>query len=447
MGKNKKMTLWSLAWPIFIETALFMLLGFVDVLILSKYDDLAASSVTVANQAVSIATIIFTVVSSASAVLISQYLGAKQMQSASRIAALSLVLHLITGLLVSAIFLLFYNPILRFIGVEGKILEFGGQYLSIVGSVMFLQALMTAISVIIRNHGMTKISMYVTVGMNILNTIMDIVLVLGLFGLPKMGVVGVAFATSLSRFAGTVVLGIVLFTKVEKWSIFKLLKPIPGKDIRNIFKIGIPSAFESLMYNLSQIVITAIVLKYLTDTELITKTYVQNISMFFYVFAISIGQASQILIGHHVGAGQPDEAYRQGLRAFRQAILITITICAAGIVFRGQIMSVFTDDAAVIAFGSVLLFLELFLECGRTSNLVVISCLRGAGDVYFPTVCAIISMWVINVLGSYLLAVVLGWGVAGLWIAQATDEVLRGILMILRWRGGRWRTKSVVQKS
>ena len=76
MGEEKRLRLWSLAWPIFVETTLFMLLGFVDVFILSKYDDLAASAVGTANQAVSIVAIVFSVLSSASAVLISQYLGA-----------------------------------------------------------------------------------------------------------------------------------------------------------------------------------------------------------------------------------------------------------------------------------------------------------------------------------------------------------------------------------
>lgn len=76
----KELRLFNLAWPIFIETALFMLLGFVDVFVLSRYDDLAASSVNTANQAVSIITIVFTVISGASAVLISQYLGAKKVK-------------------------------------------------------------------------------------------------------------------------------------------------------------------------------------------------------------------------------------------------------------------------------------------------------------------------------------------------------------------------------
>lgn len=441
----KKLKLFNLAWPIFIETLLFMLLGFVDVFVLSKYDDLAASSVNTANQAISITTIVFTVISTASAVLISQYLGAKKRENASRIAALSITFHLVFGVLISLVFVLFSGPILSFIGAEGTVLEFASQYLSIVGGFIFLQALLSSMSVIIRNHGMTQISMYVTLGMNIMNTALDVIFVLGLFGFPKMGVMGVAVATTFSRIVGTVVLAVVLFKKVEKPSIFKLLKPFPKEDVKNIVKIGVPSAFETFLYNISQIVITSIVLNCLTNAELITKTYVQNITMFFYIFTVAISQASQIITGHLVGAKELDEVNRRAYRSYLYALAITMGISVLGIIFGRQLMGIFTKDTEVIAMGASLFIINIFLEAGRTTNLVIIGCLRGAGDVYFPTICAVFSMMLVSTLGSYIFAVVLNMGIYGLWIAIAADEVIRGILMLFRWRSGKWRTKGITK--
>ena len=442
----KQLKLFNLAWPIFIETALFMLLGFVDVFVLSRYDDLAASAVGTANQAVSIVTIVFTVISGASAVLISQYLGAEKRGNASRIAALSLTINFIFGIVISLGLVLFNRQILSFIGAKGQLLELSGQYLSIVGGFIFLQAVLSNASVIIRNHGLTKITMYVTVGMNIVNTGLDVLFVLGLLGFPKLGVTGVAIATTFSRIAGMIVLGIVLFTKVEKPSIFKLLKPFPKGDLKDIFKIGIPSALETFLYNLSQLVITSLVLNFLTEAELITKTYVQNITMFFYLFAVAIAQASQIITGHLVGAKKTDEAYRRGFRSYSFALAIAAGICVIGVILRSQLMGIFTADEAVITMGANILLINTVLEFGRTTNLVLIACLRGSGDVYFPTFCAIFSNWLISVLGSYLLAVVFGMGIYGLWIALAADECIRGIMMILRWKSRKWKTKRVVKE-
>ena len=442
----KQLKLFNLAWPIFIETALFMLLGFVDVFVLSRYDDLAASAVGTANQAVSIVTIVFTVISGASAVLISQYLGAEKRGNASRIAALSLTINFIFGIVISLGLVLFNRQILSFIGAKGQLLELSRQYLSIVGGFIFLQAVLSNASVIIRNHGLTKITMYVTVGMNIVNTGLDVLFVLGLLGFPKLGVTGVAIATTFSRIAGMIVLGIVLFTKVEKPSIFKLLKPFPKGDLKDIFKIGIPSALETFLYNLSQLVITSLVLNFLTEAELITKTYVQNITMFFYLFAVAIAQASQIITGHLVGAKKTDEAYRRGFRSYSFALAIAAGICVIGVILRSQLMGIFTADEAVITMGANILLINTVLEFGRTTNLVLIACLRGSGDVYFPTFCAIFSNWLISVLGSYLLAVVFGMGIYGLWIALAADECIRGIMMILRWKSGKWKAKRVVKE-
>lgn len=446
MEEKKQLKLFNLAWPIFIETALFMLLGFIDVFVLSKYDDLAASSVNTANQAVSIVTIVFTVISGASAVLISQYLGAENKKGASRIAALCITFNLAFGIIISALLVAFSKNILMFIGAKGQILEFASQYLSIVGGFLFLQSYLTAMAVIVRNHGMTKISMYVTVTMNIMNTVLDIVFVLGLFGVPKLGVAGVAVATTFSRIVGAIVLSIVLFTKVEKLSIFKLLKPFPFADVKNIIKIGVPSALETFLYNLSQLVVTAIVLNQLGDTELVTKTYVQNISMFFYIFAVSIGQASQIMTGHFVGAKKFDEAYKQGFKGYRNAILITIVASVVGILLRTQLMGIFTNDSEVIAMGSTIIMMNILLEMGRTTNLVIIACLRGAGDVFFPTGCAIFSNWLLSALGSFIL-VSMGFGIYGLWIALAADECVRGVLVLLRWKSRKWESKRIATVS
>ena len=437
----RPLTLPRLVWPMIIETILFMMLGMVDVLVISRYDDLAASSVNTANQALSVLTIVFTVISGAGGILITQYLGAGKRQDASRAAAISIALQLTAGIAVSLVLLFFGAPILMFIGARGDVLTFSQQYLSVVGGFMFFQAVLSSMTVIMRSHGNTKLPMLVTVGMNLVNTALDVILVPGLFGFPRMGIYGVAFATVLSRVLGCAVLGIFLFRSIEKPSCFKLLRPFPKKDVAKFFKVGIPSALETFLYNLSQLVITSIVLNCLTEKELIAKTYIQMITIVFYVFSVCIGQASQIIIGHLVGADKTDEAYRQGVRSHKAALLIAISASAIGIILRVPLISIFTSDAQVIGIASVVLIINLLLEFGRTTNLVLIACLRGAGDVFYPTICAIVSNWLISVLGAYLLAVTFGFGIYGMWIALALDECFRGVLMIIRWRSGKWKTK------
>ena len=184
---DKRMNLLSLTWPIFIENMLFMLLGFIDIFVLSRYNDVAASAVSAANQVISICNLVFSIISGATAILISQSLGAEKRQSASMIAALSLLFSTLIGLIVSALIAVFHRPLLAALGAQGDILEYGCEYLLIVGGFVFTQAILNSVTAILRSHGYTRISMYVTAIMNVLNAILDTAFVLGLFGLPSLG--------------------------------------------------------------------------------------------------------------------------------------------------------------------------------------------------------------------------------------------------------------------
>lgn len=441
----KKMSLFSLSWPIFIETLLFMMLGFIDVFALSQYDDLASASVGTANQVAGICNLLFSVTATASAVIIAQNLGAKNREKASETAALSIFFNFSIGIIVSVVLVIFNRPMLSALGAEGKVLDFGSEYLTIVGCFMFGQATLNSMNVVLRSHGYTRIPMYITIVMNIINTVLDLTFVLGWFGMPVLGVTGVALATTFSRLVGGTILVIIFFKKVEKPSIFKKLFPFPFKDFWQMLKIGIPAAFESINYNIAQLVVTSIALRFMTDNEYITRSYIQNITSTFYIFSQSIGQGSQILTSHRVGAGKYDEAYHGVWRGLLAGYGLTAVMCTLGVIFRSQLIGIFTDNPEVIAIGGTLIIINVVLEAGRCTNLIVINSLRGAGDVYFPTATAIFSMWVLSTFGSYLFVVVFGWGIYGMWIALAADECFRGILMVCRWKGGKWRQKSLVK--
>lgn len=440
---EKKISLFNLTWPIMIENLLFMLLGIIDVYALSTYDDVASSSVNTANQVISICNILFTVTANASSVIISQSLGAGNRKKASKTAAIAISLNFILGFVISIILIIFSRTFLSLLGADGKLLDFGTEYLVIVGGFMFGQAILNAMMVIFRNHGFTKISMYITVVMNLINTILDLTFVMGWFGIPVLGVKGVAMATTISRFIGLIAIAILFFKKIEKPSVFKLLKPLPIKEFIEMMKIGIPSAFETANYNISQLVVTSTALWFLTENQYISKSYLQIITSVFYMFSLSIGQASQIMTSHKVGNKDFDNAYKSGLKAMAIGFSVSVFISIIGAIFGKNLFAIFTDNIEVISIGSSILTINIFLEMGRSTNLIIINSLRGAGDVYFPTTVAIFSMWTISALGSYILAVTLDMGLMGMWIAFAADECFRGILMLFRWHGKKWTKKAI----
>ncbi|WBW94727.1 MATE family efflux transporter [Oceanirhabdus sp. W0125-5] len=441
--KKQYKDLLKLTWPIFIENIMFMLLAFIDTWMLSNYSDSAASAVGATTQVIWMFTLVFTIISGSSAVLTAQSLGKKERTLTSKIAAVSMLLSLIIGIVSSIILIQFREPILNGIGVTKELFTYSNDYLLYVGGAIFLQALLSNVSSIIRSHGYTKITMKVTLFMNTINAILDAVFIFGFFGFPILGVKGVAIATSFSRLIGLVILCIFFFRTIERINIFKLISPIPFDIIKDMILLGVPSALEKINYNAAQLFMTAIILNNIGENAFTTKTYVMTLVRFFFAISLAIGQANQIMISRYKGEKNYELADKNFSFSLKTALIATLSLSVLGSLFGKQLITIFTDNQYIITLGATILILDIIVEIGRTFNVVVIDALRGTGDTIFPVIIGILSLWLISTGLAYFLGVTCNFGLIGIWIAFGIDECLRGILMYFRWKSGKWKNKSL----
>ncbi len=331
-------------------------------------------------------------------------------------------------------------------GLPEELLQEATMYLVIVGGFSFVQSLLMTVSAILRSYQFTKDVMYVTIGMNILNIIGNYLFIFGEFGFPVLGVTGVAISTAVSRCIGLIIVAYLLYRRIPNDLPFSyLVRGIPKVELRNLLKIGIPAAGEQMFYNGSQLVIMSFILM-LGAEELTTRVYVQNVTMFALLFGLAVGQGTQIIVGYQVGAKQLDAAYKRCIHSLQLAIIISLAMSAIFYFLSNPILRIFTDNPDIIALGSILLLLHVIMEPGRSFNLVVINCLRAAGDAKFPVYLAVISMWGVSIPIAYFFGIHLELGLAGIWLGMVADEWLRGFLMYMRWRGGKWREMAFVGK-
>lgn len=439
---GEKHNLYKLTWPIFIEILLYMLMGNADTLMLSQYSDDAVAAVGVSNQIISVTVVMFGFIATGSAILITQYLGANNLKDAKEVSMVAISVNLIFGLLISLILFIFSDLILSAMNLSPELLDYGNDYLGIVGGFLFLQALIMTIGAILRSYGFTKDTMYITIGMNLLNIIGNYLFIFGPFGIPVLGVFGVAISTTTSRAIGLFVLIIIFIRRTNGQFTFNFT--FPKKHLTDILKIGIPSAGEHLSYNTSQMVITYFITQ-LGKDAITTKVYTQNLMMFIYLFSAAVGQGTQIIVGYLVGAGRFNDAYHRCLRSLKFAIVVSFGIAVLFSIFSESLFGIFTDNEEIIALGSTLIMLTILLEPGRSFNLVIISSLRASGDVKFPVYMGIISMWGISVTLSYLLGLTFEMGLVGIWIAYIVDEWFRGLVMLRRWKSRIWESKAFVK--
>lgn len=441
--ETNKLSLFHLTWPIFLEVFLFMLMGLADTFMLSALSDNAVSGVGAANQYIHIAILILEVVGNGASIVVSQYLGSRRFFEAAKISALAVTMNLAVGLLMSILFFFFASHLMTMMNLQGEVLHYAQSYLAIIGSFIFLQAIINALAAIIRVHGWTKQTMYVSLGMNILHVVLNYGLIFGNLGLPELGVKGAAISSVISRGLAVLVFFWLLYQVMEVRIKIQYYFEYSKEYVRKILNIGLPSAFEQVLYQFCQIIFLYYA-TYLGAETLAARQYAMNISMFTYLFAIAIGTGTAIIIGRHVGAGKKDDAYHQLWTSVRAAFVFTIIMVAFVTIFRKQLMHVFTDNPDVIAIGASVLVLSILLETGRTMNIVVINSLRASGDARFPVKIGFLSMVCMSLPLGYLFVFVLDWGLVGIWLAISADEWLRAIIVYFRWKSRKWERFALV---
>ena len=433
----------SLAGPIFVETLLVMMLGGVDTFMLSRHSDNSVAAVGVVNQLMNLIFLLFEVISLGTSILCSQYIGAGRRDKVIQVVGISLIFNLISGLLISLGLVFLAEDILVMMGLRPDLMNEGLPYMRIVGGFAFLQAISLSLSASLRSADKAKYPMYVSMVVNVLNIIGNYTLIFGKFGMPALGVEGAAISTSFCRFVAVAILLAVLFKKHIPSFPKELFIPFPWGELKNLLKIGIPSAGEHMSYSLSQVVITYFI-NMISNQALATRTYVVNIVMFTYIFALAIAQGGAILIGHLVGMKKIKAAYTIGKRVMRLGVASSVSLSLVTAIFGRHILGLLTDDPWIIATGASILWIEVILENGRALNFFGVNALRSAGDIYYPVIVGIIVMWAIQVVGSYFFGITMGWGLIAMWAVFALDENIRGFIFLRRWNSMKWSGKSFV---
>lgn len=166
--------------------------------------------------------------------------------------------------------------------------------------------------------------------------------------------------------------------------------------------------------------------------------------MITYIFASAISQATQIMVGYLMGACRAEDANRRVMATLKLAVAVSFLISVLLYFGSDRLFGLFTDDADVIRLGRRILAVEMILEIGRAINIVLVGALQAAGDIRFPIYVSVIGVWFVAVGAGYLLGVWGGWGLSGMWAAMAADECIRGAVLLIRWRRGKWRSRNLL---
>ena len=442
--KYDNKTIFMMSLPIFVELLLQLLVGNIDQFMISKYSQEAVAAIGNGNQIMNIVIVVLNVMSVSTTILISQYLGAKNKSKGSEVSTASLLISSVFSILITILVILFNKQLFMWLKVPNEILAETSRYTVIIASFVLIQGIYMTINSILRSYALMKEVMYVSILMNMINIIGNAILINGLFGAPRLGIVGAAISTNFSKCIGLIAVTIILIKKVDVKISLKYLKPFPIDTIKKLLFIGLPSGGESLSYNLSQMIILKVVNIFGTSV-IATRVYGNMLANVCYVYSLAIGQATQVVIGYLIGAGREDEVENRVWSVSVISLVVSLAVTILIYFNSDAVFGIFSKDPVVLALGKKIIFIEIFLEIGRAINIVMTKCLIAAGDVYYPVLTTLTFSWVVAVGGSYILGVKLGLGLQGVWLAMMMDELIRAVIFAIRFKSCKWKNKSMIE--
>lgn len=434
--------LWGMSAPMLVDQAVTFTIPLTDMFFLSRVSDEAAAAVGAVSPLVFAGNTLLMVTAFAGASIASQRIGAGKYHTAN--ATIMAYVLLIGALaLISALAIKFGGTaVARVMPLSEAIERYSIVYLSIIGWMVAIWGLRAAYQTILNVYGEPKwntISNFVFFGCNILG---NSIVVFGLFGVPPMGVEGVALASVIAIFCSF------LFTfSIVHWHLGLRLPVRQGMRefrslIRPVLRIAAPASLEPISFNFYMMVLNWVVAG-VGDLALKVKIYAFNTFLFCLMISVALSMATEVIVAQRIGRKEFDEADRQLRQSVKAALLGTGVLALFWVIFNQQVLSIYTDDPAILAFGFWVFVLAFLSEPARTLNIVIGGALRSTGDATFISVTTIAVIWLFSVPLAYILTITLGWGIYGVMAAALVDESVRAVIKCWRWRQGKWKTYGV----
>lgn len=429
--------LFTITWPIFVENLLMVVMGLVGLWLTSRISTGALASYGLVSQIFGALQIVFRVVSIGSSVVVTQHRGAGDERGARAVARAGLAASGWLGLACLLMLLLASGSLLALLRLPPELMPLAAPYMRWLGLALMFDALSMTMIAVLRASTHTRDAMRIVLAMNLVQLLLSLPLMLGAGDWAGWGLDGLAIAMTISR-----LVSIALASRVWQQRLgLRLGLPdwfrLEAVPLGAILHIGLPGAGEKLAFRLSFIISMAMVASF-GQTALATHAYVWQAVQLVTLFANSLGFGTEIVVGHHVGAGRFHRANGVLWRATAWGFGIMLLCALLSWQLTPLAVARAGADAAILHLVSLIVLVELVLEPGRAFNIIVTGGLRAAGDARFPVKVSVVSVFLFGVGLAWLLGVHWGLGLPGVWIGYAADECCRGLIMAWRWRSLGW---------
>ena len=401
------------------------------------------SAVTLIDTYVSMVIHVFQGVSTGAAIIVAQYHGARKAERMREAAVSSISIVTIFGTLLALISILFRHGIVAlFFGkADPGVISIATYYMMGNSLSLPFMAFATAQLGAMRGVGEGRNALLVVISNSVAYLIGNMVFLVVL----KMSVTGLIYSLGISRILMAVACIVIkrICPSHLRFNLHELLKP-EFSYLKRIVLYGFPISFENLLFDGGRMIIQMIITPLGTDM-IAGYNIAYNLMTFSQIPNNSMTSALFVGAGMCMGAGRPDDLKDWYKRIFKLNTAVYIAVDVIMLALNGPIISLFHVPAGMpIRILHCVMIIFAVEVTVHTAGFMTSTVLRAAGDVMMCTVLSAISMWLFRVVGAYVFARVLGFGIEGVCIGMAMDWAFRAVVFTHRYRQGRWMGMHVI---
>ena len=447
--KNNKQFIISavnVAWPAILESFFVALVAMVDSFMVSMLGAYAVAAVGLTTQPKFICLALFIAINTAVSALVARRKGQGERESTNRILITAIICVVVGVIVVSAIAVIFANPIIRWVGSEPDTHDSAVAYFRIIIGFTIFNVISLVINAAQRGSGNTKIAMKTNLTSNIVNVIFNYLLIHGNFGFPALGIRGAAIATVLGTVVACGMSIASLFDKDSYVSVPYMLEKklfATRRALKDIASFASNVCVEQLMFRFG-FLISATLAANLGTEALAAHQVGMNVMHLSFAFGDGLQVAAVTLIGQSLGQGDASLAKKYGNICQAMGLAISVALSALYLLLGRYFFGLyFPNDPQIVEIGIMIMRFMVIIVLCQVSQVIFMGSLRGAGDVRFTTIASMLSVAIIRPSISYLAAYVFNLGIAGIWIGTITDQFTRLVLTGVRFRSGKWMNKKI----
>lgn len=376
--------------------------------------------------------------------LIAQANGSKNKTACGKLLANSLVINLIFSVILFALVYGVSISIIDHLGQSPDVVMYAKPYLNLLGFSIIPLMIFQAFKQFTEGLGFTKQAMMISIWGNVVNVIIGIILVKGMFGFSPMGIKGVGISTLIDRILMATVMGIYVFrSKNFKAYLTEFkLAAIEKLRIKEIIRIGAPVAMQ-YSFEISAFSGAGIIIGTIGKVEQAAHFTALSLAAFTYMLASGIASAATIKTGNNLGSKSFTDLRRSAIASYHVVIVFMSLTAILFMLANNLLPYIFTNDVAVISIAAQLLIIAGFFQLFDGTQVIGLGVLRGIGDVNMPTFITFISYWIIGIPLGYILGFKFNLGVYGVWYGLTFGLLTASILLFLRFQK---RTKLLIKE-